>query len=108
MAKSAVCHSGRLAEKRPTRSPGFTPDRKSTRLNSSHSQTSYAVFCSKKIEEYLQDVHNLYADITAGTDPSVAFVRPLEQVAVHPPNAAIALYDKLARNLVIKVRHHPD
>src|ERR1700745_2474672 len=25
MAKSAVCHSGRLAENRPTRSPGFTP-----------------------------------------------------------------------------------
>src|SRR2546430_4174438 len=26
----------------------FTPDRKSTRLNSSHSQISYAVFCLKK------------------------------------------------------------
>src|SRR5688572_24810739 len=28
---------------------GFTTDRKSTRLNSSHSQISYAVFCLKKI-----------------------------------------------------------
>src|SRR5688572_593075 len=28
--------------------PGETPDRKSTRLNSSHSQISYAVFCLKK------------------------------------------------------------
>src|SRR2546427_5861314 len=27
---------------------GFKPDRKSTRLNSSHSQISYAVFCLKK------------------------------------------------------------
>src|SRR2546430_15736414 len=27
---------------------GSTPDRKSTRLNSSHSQISYAVFCLKK------------------------------------------------------------
>src|SRR2546430_6055420 len=27
---------------------GRTPDRKSTRLNSSHSQISYAVFCLKK------------------------------------------------------------
>src|SRR5688572_32127191 len=27
-------------------------DRKSTRLNSSHSQISYAVFCLKKISEY--------------------------------------------------------
>src|SRR2546430_5333613 len=26
----------------------YTPDRKSTRLNSSHSQISYAVFCLKK------------------------------------------------------------
>src|SRR2546427_940067 len=28
--------------------PGFEEDRKSTRLNSSHSQISYAVFCLKK------------------------------------------------------------
>src|SRR2546430_3724102 len=28
--------------------PGLTQDRKSTRLNSSHSQISYAVFCLKK------------------------------------------------------------
>src|SRR2546430_5185576 len=30
------------------RSKGVTEDRKSTRLNSSHSQISYAVFCLKK------------------------------------------------------------
>src|SRR6185312_6051429 len=29
------------------RSPSMTPDRKSTRLNSSHDQISYAVFCWK-------------------------------------------------------------
>src|SRR2546427_11993433 len=29
-----------------------TPDRKSTRLNSSHSQISYAVFCLKKKKRY--------------------------------------------------------
>src|SRR2546430_13739378 len=29
----------------------LTPDRKSTRLNSSHSQISYAVFCLKKKKE---------------------------------------------------------
>src|SRR2546430_12361089 len=28
--------------------PHWSPDRKSTRLNSSHSQISYAVFCLKK------------------------------------------------------------
>src|SRR2546430_5586793 len=31
-----------------TPAPARTPDRKSTRLNSSHSQISYAVFCLKK------------------------------------------------------------
>src|SRR5688572_31198235 len=31
----------------------FGPDRKSTRLNSSHSQISYAVFCLKKKKKYL-------------------------------------------------------
>src|SRR2546430_5074287 len=33
---------------RQTRSPDVCSDRKSTRLNSSHSQISYAVFCLKK------------------------------------------------------------
>src|SRR2546427_3761425 len=32
------------------------PDRKSTRLNSSHSQISYAVFCLKKKKSYIQVV----------------------------------------------------
>src|SRR5688572_31341622 len=31
--------------------PGVLEDRKSTRLNSSHSQISYAVFCLKKIRK---------------------------------------------------------
>src|SRR2546422_3080615 len=33
---------------RDSQSPGFGPDRKSTRLNSSHGYISYAVFCLKK------------------------------------------------------------
>src|SRR2546430_5958527 len=34
--------------------PDFLPvDRKSTRLNSSHSQISYAVFCLKKKKKYI-------------------------------------------------------
>src|SRR2546427_4587582 len=33
-------------------------DRKSTRLNSSHSQISYAVFCLKKKKQQLQDGHS--------------------------------------------------
>src|SRR2546430_7135271 len=36
------------AAKRAARTTGSGTDRKSTRLNSSHSQISYAVFCLKK------------------------------------------------------------
>src|SRR2546427_7111955 len=58
-------HSAELGPQRRTRSPGTTPrpasaqlqklaeaDRKSTRLNSSHSQISYAVFCLKKKNQH--------------------------------------------------------
>src|SRR2546430_4172937 len=43
-----------------------TQDRKSTRLNSSHSQISYAVFCLKKKR------------------PDVGFPGPTQQVPLHP------------------------
>src|SRR2546427_6651426 len=36
-----------------------TPDRKSTRLNSSHSQISYAVFCLKKKKRTIIDGHSV-------------------------------------------------
>src|SRR2546430_9969054 len=34
-----------------------TQDRKSTRLNSSHSQISYAVFCLKKKKQHTRRIH---------------------------------------------------
>src|SRR5687768_18324433 len=34
---------------------GMSPDRKSTRLNSSHGYISYAVFCLKKKNKIIQD-----------------------------------------------------
>src|SRR2546430_13480033 len=37
----------------------FRGDRKSTRLNSSHSQISYAVFCLKKKKTLSDDLHTL-------------------------------------------------
>src|SRR5205085_6962800 len=40
--------SKEVASRACGRSPGWSSDRKSTRLNSSHSQISYAVFCLKK------------------------------------------------------------
>src|SRR5216683_5833222 len=39
-------------ERNPRRRSGSSRDRKSTRLNSSHDQISYAVFCLKKKNEH--------------------------------------------------------
>src|SRR2546427_11768550 len=44
-------HVGRV----PARAKAHEADRKSTRLNSSHSQISYAVFCLKKKKEKRRD-----------------------------------------------------
>src|SRR2546430_11134430 len=42
--------------------PGqFVRDRKSTRLNSSHSQISYAVFCLKKKNRVIPQLNYVYA-----------------------------------------------
>src|SRR2546427_3823120 len=41
------------------------PDRKSTRLNSSHSQISYAVFCLKKKKDTQKDVGNIQHNANA-------------------------------------------
>src|SRR2546430_10977196 len=38
---------------------GARPDRKSTRLNSSHSQISYAVFCLKKKKKSTQTINTM-------------------------------------------------
>src|SRR2546430_5755314 len=38
-------------------------DRKSTRLNSSHSQISYAVFCLKKKKKQALDAHRVYEKV---------------------------------------------
>src|SRR2546430_12052543 len=48
-----------LAETTPSAKKVRSEDRKSTRLNSSHSQISYAVFCLKKKKKN-QTVHNTY------------------------------------------------
>src|SRR2546430_13406366 len=41
---------------------GAALDRKSTRLNSSHSQISYAVFCLKKKNKHTETISVLYSD----------------------------------------------
>src|SRR3982751_7080548 len=47
---------------------GNTRDRKSTRLNSSHDQISYAVFClKKKIQESLESGRDPFDHVIRGT-----------------------------------------
>src|SRR2546430_4242028 len=54
----------------------YQKDRKSTRLNSSHSQISYAVFCLKKKKDLLGELHVLghgpvHANDKFGNAPAV-------------------------------------
>src|SRR2546427_10435098 len=53
--QSAVLMTSRLCSMTMTVFPWSTRDRKSTRLNSSHSQISYAVFCLKKKKKKKKD-----------------------------------------------------
>src|SRR2546429_3563434 len=53
------------SDRATARSPEPSPDRKSTRLNSSHGYISYAVFCLKKKKK-----------ITHLHTPSITFIRP--------------------------------
>src|SRR2546430_13525558 len=68
-ARRAPPGSGARARRDPA--PARRRDRKSTRLNSSHSQISYAVFCLKKknilLAEYSSHIHAHYLPITDST-----------------------------------------
>ena len=70
--------------------------------------TGFTSIMTTDLKKNLKDVDDLYADIAAGTVPSVAFVRPLEQMAGHPANATIALYENFVTNLVNMVHDHSD
>src|SRR2546422_11448858 len=53
------CRRRRRGSRRSPAGRGWTRDRKSTRLNSSHGYISYAVFCLKKKKKNKQQVHLL-------------------------------------------------
>src|SRR2546427_5217569 len=58
-------------------------DRKSTRLNSSHSQISYAVFCLKKKTKHRH--RRTRAGLTSALAPGFGFLRPGPRYVSHPP-----------------------
>src|SRR2546427_9393187 len=62
--RSTSSRTRRGPARKPPRSTLSHPDRKSTRLNSSHSQISYAVFCLKKKKDSVAVLH-VYLESTA-------------------------------------------
>src|SRR5688572_32155099 len=64
--RDAVRHGRRRSVRGLSASDGNEEDRKSTRLNSSHSQISYAVFCLKKKKKnnnsYVPDTTESHAE----------------------------------------------
>ncbi len=70
--------------------------------------TGFTSIMTTSLKNNLQDVNNIYDDIKGGTVPAVAFVRPLEQLAGHPANAILALYENFVTNLVNMVHDQPD
>src|SRR2546430_8424237 len=79
----------------------FRPDRKSTRLNSSHSQISYAVFCLKKKKDpQIQSRHTMpqptHGDgVKIGETTLTAFIvhvpNPIRPYTAHPTQRAALL-----------------
>src|SRR2546430_6818759 len=78
----------------PTVQGDRAPDRKSTRLNSSHSQISYAVFCLKKkkyTEHLLPHCFLIWVQASRATGLSRSpFVCPFQQLANPSPPPVLA------------------
>ena len=70
--------------------------------------TGFTSIMATDLKNNLKDVDDLSSDIAAGKVPAVAYVRPLEQMAGHPANATIALYENFVTNLVNMVHDQPD
>src|SRR6266511_3817166 len=77
-------------------------DRKSTRLNSSHEKTSYAVFClkkkkSKNVITLIKSLHPLLEDICADTYGVMIFLEFFISDVRKPPRSTLFHYATLFR-----------
>src|SRR2546427_2914663 len=61
--RAGVDRTAAARERRP--GSGHRQDRKSTRLNSSHSQISYAVFCLKKKKKNTKEEAGIHLEVVA-------------------------------------------
>src|SRR5205085_6604068 len=80
---------------------GFLPDRKSTRLNSSHSQISYAVFCLKKKTKLNLHPGMIGRLISFYTTPAIAGYSFKMDAFVHLPLSPVRRSLAIYSNVVI-------
>src|SRR2546427_8212372 len=74
--RAAVCHPSTSGLAAFSSGPVPALDRKSTRLNSSHSQISYAVFCLKKKKKKTEHQTH-WIETTSATHRQLRYVTPL-------------------------------
>src|SRR2546427_421375 len=79
-----------------------TADRKSTRLNSSHSQISYAVFCLKK-KKKIKNIENFFLSCSYCLSFFFFFFLMIRR----PPRSTLFPYTTLFRSPVIALRPSP-
>src|SRR2546427_5900405 len=77
--RAFFCLDARPARETTAESNRETPDRKSTRLNSSHSQISYAVFCLKKKNDGIEHVRGLWGTRRLDGGPLGAAIEMLQE-----------------------------
>src|SRR5256886_11145026 len=86
-----------------SKSPLMPIDRKSTRLNSSHSQISYAVFCLKKKEQDVK-VSDLYQEFVELNDLQRALLE-LRDLLAHVHVGRDELTDRAIGTYCVSQRH---
>src|SRR2546430_5628349 len=69
-------------------------DRKSTRLNSSHSQISYAVFCLKKKKPQLSSASDLSSGETSWSNPSRYDIRHRQLYSLIPWRVRSQIFER--------------
>src|SRR5256886_6677770 len=103
MIRSAAICFAESTPRRPT-APSPTTDRKSTRLNSSHSQISYAVFCLKKKKTIKA---RLITALTITDVTSLTVTPPIRTISHHEPSTGIHEYlPRTSSNHYQHATHH--
>src|SRR2546430_7236987 len=102
MGPNSVCSRYYWPESFSTR----TQDRKSTRLNSSHSQISYAVFCLKKKKSKQASIISIlfcHLSNNSSAQQTPYFIRPTVGIPQRSPLPIVSSRREISRNLLTTV-----